>query len=49
MKDLTKPSIYNIGYIGIGEYKTSEVKQSSSKFLKNITYTNLKLEQEIVK
>lgn len=30
-------------------YMTKEIKQSSSKFLKNITYTNLELEQEIVK
>ena len=35
--------------IYLHHYMTKEIKQSSSKFLKNITYTNLELEQEIVK
>lgn len=34
MKDLTKPSIYNIGYIGIGEYKTSIDKKYTKAYLK---------------
>ena len=35
--------------IYLHHYMTKEIKQSSSKFLKNITYTNLELQQEIVK
>lgn len=35
--------------IYLHHYITKETKHSSSKFLKNITYTNLELEQEIVK
>lgn len=35
--------------IYLHHYMTKEIKQSSSKFLKNITYTNLELQQETIK